>query len=426
MDRLPTQDIQIHGTAAPGFESVKALFERNMRNLAERHNQLCIYHKGELVVDLWASAVPGETFSPDSLVNIFSSGKSFEAIAIAWAMDQGLIDYNARIVDYWPEFGANGKEALTVAELMRHEAGLPAFQVSIDPDDLLTENIKQNKIGSIIEAHPQTFRKQGSTREYHAVTRGWIVNEVFRRVDPNGRTIGEFIQETLRQPLNVDVCVGVKDEELHRVTQVVPLGGKFQLWEGLKPGFAGRRMEKNIFQTAGRVMQLIPSMRQRTTKGTPPPFTGMNRIGFFNDHSVVKGETPSANTNATARGLAKVAALMSMGGTLNGVELLSQSAWQAMHDKPDSKDMGFAPSTFTQGGVAKFDRSAGKNRLERALNNGREGYYGWMGLGGSVFQWHPGQKIGFGYVPTSLNVLDLFNERAKLYQAEALKCAEQI
>lgn len=421
MDRLAKEDIQIHGTVAPGFESVKALFEQNMRHLAERHNQLCIYHKGKMVVDLWASAVPEEAFSPDSLVNIFSSGKSFEAIAIAWAYDQGVIDYDAKIVDYWPEFGAQGKDSLTVAELMRHEAGLAAFQASIEPTDLLTENIKQNKIGSLIESHPQTFREQGSTREYHAITRGWIINELFRRVDPNGRTIGEFIEEAIRQPLNADVCVGVKDHELSRITKVVPLSGKFQFWEGFKPSFMGRRMEQNIFQTTGKIMALIPNMRRRTTKGSPPPFAGMKRIDFFNDPAVVQGETPSANTNATARGLAKVAALMSMGGALDGVELLSAKAWQAMHDKPDSKDMGFAPTTFTQGGVAKFERSVGKSRLERAFNNGREGFYGWMGLGGSIFQWNPEKQIGFGYVPTSLNVLDLLNERGKSYQAEALK-----
>jgi hypothetical protein len=94
-----------------------------------------------------------------------------------------------------------------------------------------------------------------------------------------------------------------------------------------------------------------------------------------------------------------------------------------LHDKHDKKDMGFGTTTFTQGGVAHFDEvSPRSSKRERSFNGGREGFYGWMGLGGSVFQWHPEHEIGFGYVPTSLNILDLFNERAKTYQAEVLKC----
>lgn len=89
--------------------------------------------------------------------------------------------------------------------------------------------------------------------------------------------------------------------------------------------------------------------------------------------------------------------------------------------------MGFVTTSFTQGGVAQFSETTQKSsRLEKALNSGREGFYGWMGLGGSLFQWHPQCKIGFGYVPTSLNVLDLVNERGKAYQAEVLNCVQKM
>ena len=81
--------------------------------------------------------------------------------------------------------------------------------------------------------------------------------------------------------------------------------------------------------------------------------------------------------------------------------------------------MGF-PTTFTQGGVAQFER--GNTWLQRAFNNGREGFYGWMGLGGSIFQWNPQLRIGFSFVPASLHVMDFLNERGKVYQAEVLRC----
>lgn len=422
------QQCRTEGTVAPGFESVKQLYEHNMRTLAEESTQLCIYYAGEKVVDLWATVTNETDFSPNSLVNVFSSGKSFEAIAIASLVGKGLIQYNARITEYWPEFGANGKGELTVAELMRHEAGLPAFNRSLDTDALLTANIKQNRVGELIEGHAQTFRKgEGNRREYHAVTRGWIVNELFRRVDPARRTIGEFLREDISQPLEVDAIVGVKPEELPRVKKVTPLGFWFQLRESLKPKFLKRRIERNLFQILAMLLRLIPAIRTGTVGRAPAPFRGMKRIAFFNEPAVAMGETPSANTHSNARGLAKIAAVMAAGGKWEGREYLNEAAWNAMHEAPLRGDMAFVTTSFTQGGVAQF-AATGSNSTpsERALNVGREGYYGWLGLGGSIFQWHPQQQIGFGYVPTSLNVLDLVNERGKAYQAEVLRCVANL
>ncbi len=419
---------RVQGTVAPGFESVKRLFEHEMQTMAEKNAQLCVYHKAERVVDLWASVEDDAGFSPDSIVNIFSSGKSLEAIAIASLVGRGLLDYQAKIVDYWPEFGANGKGELTVAELMRHEAGMAAFNTSLDAEDLLAENIKQNRVGRIIENHPVKFRRgNGSTREYHAVTRGWIVNEVFRRVDPGGRTIGEFLSEEISSPLEADAIIGVKEAELDRISKVSPLGFGFQFLQSLKPKVLGRKIKHSFFQILARLLRIIPSMRHATTRGAPPPYKGMDGIGFFNEPAVAMGETPSAAANCSARGLAKIAAMMSAGGKWAEGEYLSEEAWKAMHHDPVEADMGFSATNFTQGGVNLFTEAGVKsNGLDRAFNDGREGFYGWMGLGGSIFQWHPRHEIGFGFVPTSLHVLDFLNERGKTYQAEVLRCVERL
>ena len=422
------KEFEIKGTVMPGFESVKWLYEHNMRTLAEKSTQLCIYYGEVRVVDLWASVLDDADFSADSLVNVFSSGKSLEAIAIAALAGQGLITYGARITDYWPEFGANGKGELTVAELMRHEAGLAVFKMSIEPQDLLTENIKQNRVGRIIEAHGQTYPRGGARkREYHAVTRGWIVNELFRRVDPKGRTIGEFLREDISVPLDADAFIGLRQEDLTRVKKVALLGLRFQFLESLKPKFLKRRMEFNVFQILGKLIRLIPAIRRSSIRGAPPPFKGMRGVAFFNEPAVATGETPSANANCSARGLAKIAAMMAAGGTWEGKQYLEEQGCRAMHENPHEADMGFAITRFTQGGVALFSPvSQNSTKVEKALNTGREGFYGWMGLGGSLFQWHPHHKIGFGYVPTSLNVLDFVNERGKAYQAEVLRCIENM
>ena len=424
---MSSNQLKIEGKVAPGFESVRALFEHNMQTLEERNTQLCVYYQGQQVVDLWATAIGDADFTPDSLINIFSSGKSLESIAVASVVGKGLIDYKAKITDYWPEFGAEGKGELTVAELMRHEAGLAAFNVSIEPTDLLTDNIKQNRIGSIIEGHPQKFRDSGSRREYHAVTRGWIVNELFRRVDPAGRTIGEFLKEEISEPLQVDAIVGVKESDLIRRSKVVPLSFGFQFIQSLIPKFMGRRMEHNIFQILVKLLKLMRGMSKGTARGAPPFYKGMKEIAFFNDPSVAMGETPSANTNSNARSLAKIAAMMSMGGKWQDQAYMTDDAWQNLHGDPVKRSMGFMTTIFTQGGVDQFtDTNASSSKFERAFNSGREGFFGWMGLGGSIFQWHPKHQIGFGYVPTSLNVLDLFNERGKTYQAEVLLCVSKL
>ena len=419
---------RIQGAVAPGFESVKKVYERELQAMAEENTQLCVYYKGERVVDLWASVTNDPKFSADSLVNVFSSGKSLAAIAMASLVGRGLLDYEARVVDSWPEFGANGKEDLTVAEVMRHEGGMAAFDTSIDPEDLLTENIQENRVGRVIEGQPLRYRTGGrSKREYHAITRGWILNEIFRRLDPGGRTIGEFLEQEIRGPLEADAIIGVKEADLDRISRISPLGFGFQFRESLKPRFAGRKITHGFFQILGRLLRVLPSMRHATTRGAPAPFKGMKKIEFFNERAVAMGETPSAAANCSARGLAKIAAMMAAGGKWQGREYLSEKGWNAMHEEPIESEMGFGTTCFTRGGVNLFVETDARSKgLDRAFNRGREGFYGWMGLGGSLFQWHPAHEIGFAFVPTSLHVLDILNERGKVYQQEVLRCVEEL
>jgi len=415
--------LKVNGTAAPKFTSVRNLFERNMNTAAEKNAQLCVYIGQEKVIDLWTSG-PDQDFGPDTLVNIFSSGKSLESIAIAALFGQGLIQYDQPIATYWPEFSQNGKADLTVAQLMRHEAGLVAFDVSIKPQDLLRQSIKDNRVGEIIERQtPRYPSGVAGQREYHAVTRGWIVNELFRRLDPSNRTIGEYVSQALNGPLQADAVIGVEQPQLDSVNPVFPLNVGFHLRQTCRPAFLGRPVQHNFFQLAGNLVGILPNFRRGTARSAPSPIKGLT-LDLFNDPSLVMGETPSANTHASARGMAKIAATLANGGQWQGVEILSPSAWQALHANPKDAAMGFK-TTFTQGGIAKFSTPTnGSSRLERALNQGREGFYGWMGLGGSIFQWHPEKQIGFSFVPTSLHVLDLVNERAKTYQKEVLNCLD--
>ena len=412
----------VEGTARPEYERLRRAFEQAFARGSELQAQLCVYADGERVVDLWGATDPDASFGPDSLVNIFSSGKSLEAIALATLVSEGRLDYAAPVSTYWPEFGAEGKEGTRVCDLMRHEAGLAGLEQSIAPEDLLAEQLKENRVGRIIEGHAQRFRSNGEVREYHAVTRGWIANELFRRVDPAGRTIGEFLREEIAGPFGVDVHVGVAEHDLERVAPVVPLGAGRYVAELFKPPVFERRITHDVFSLAANVVPLLGGFRHRSTVGAPPPIEGMTDVRIFNDVRVRQGETPSANAHASARGLAQLAAVMASEGELGGRRLMSRSAWRALHAKPVRRSMGME-TTFTQGGVAHFGpHSRDPQRIVRALNLGRDGFYGWMGLGGSIFQWHPERRIGFAFVPTALHVPDFVNERGKAYQALAVDC----
>ena len=370
----------VQGTVAPGFESVRVLFERDMRTLAEEHAQLCVYRGGERVVDLWSSAQPDPAFTADSLVNVFSSGKSLEAIAMASLVSRGLLAYDRRVADYWPEFGASGKGEITVADLMRHEGGLAAFRVPIDPDDLVPDKLRENRVGKIVEEHPARFPTNGGRREYHAVTRGWIANELFRRVDPAGRTIGEYLREEVSGPLGADAVIGVREPELERITKVTPLGLAFQFLQSLKPRFLGRKIVHNFFQILGRLLRILPAARHASTRRAPPPFKGMRGIDFFNERSVALGETPSAAAKCSARGLARIAAMMATGGRFDGRDYLSGDAWRALHHDPVGAWMGFRSHLVHPGRGEPLPRR--RRRGARARARAQRGPRGLLRLDG--------------------------------------------
>ncbi len=417
--------LEVAGTVEPKFESLRRLFETEMNRGAEHGAQLCAYVGGDRVVDLWTTTSAGVPHSPDALSNIFSSGKSLEAIALASLVGRGLLRYDAEIAHYWPEFGANGKSAITVADLMRHEAGLAAFDSSLKLESLHRENLKNNSIGGLIAEHPPSFRKDGNRREYHALTRGWIANELFRRICPEGRTIGEYVRDEVAMPLEADVHIGLEEDQLERVApvQLIPLGRYVR--HTMRPAFMGRKVKLSTLHLARNLLPVLTKSGAGTTRKKPLPFEEMSGPGdlgaVFNDARMRMGETPSANTHASARGLAKVAASMAAGGTLQGTQVLPAEAWQQMHDAPVEADM-FTHTSFSQGGVNLFKVRESSSHTDRSANLGRDGFWGWMGMGGSIFQWHPSLNIGFGFVPTALHGLDVVNERGKAFQAELVRC----
>lgn len=420
----------VKGFVQPGFESVTSQFAQNLSASRDRNAQLCAYVGERCVVDLWASAIGDESFTGDSLVNVFSSGKSLESIALGMLVDREGLDFNTLVQTVWPTFQGQGKDMLTLADVMRHEAGLAVLNVNFAPEALQPAAIHDNVIGKALEDHPLKLPDDTtSPREYHAISRGWIANEIFRRIDSNHRTIGEFLREHVSGPLGIDVYIGLKDEELGRISPIKERTFQAQLLDSLTPGTFARRVGLTFLEMLRRFWHLRDAIQRLRAARRTLPIQGMSEHGveIFDTVGIAKAEIPSAGAKCNARGLAKLAAVMANGGEFGGEALMSSNAWQQIHANPIYRNMTFLNSTFTQAGLAQFeDDGTAPKSLAAALNAGREGFFGWMGYGGSIFQWHPELRIGFAYVPTALNTLDFFNQRGKTYQRQIVQCVRTL
>ena len=285
---------------------------------------------------------------------MFSSGKSITAIVAALMVDRGLLDYDEKVCAYWPEFGQNGKDEITVAEILRHEGGLAHIRQAMNIYDTLRDNLKDNAMGEMIEkAKPfylkTNFNSDGtfSFRSYHALSRGWIVNEIVRRVDPEGRTIGEI----LRQDINIPgVHCGLNDREMKSHSSFNFINPLWVLYQIFLPQRYGKKIEYGVWDfVKGGIANGILSLKKHDIKRHiqnvkilfKPLFEQRRRKFYLLDafiygsDSFIRGENPSASCNGSARGVAKLASAMANKGvTPDGKVLMSDNTWSVMHDGP--------------------------------------------------------------------------------------------
>ena len=181
------------------------------------------------------------------LQNIFSSGKSLESIALAMLHDTGLFEYNDRIAKHWPEFGQNGKEDIKISDVCQHRAGLANFAEAPSIKDAWPENIKKDQMSSLIEKltpYYPILEKHGSKCEYHAITRGWVTNEIIRRIDPKHRTMAEIFKEEV----NIDgIHITVDEKAAKKMVSQTFTSPGFVIGQSMIPKWAGRKIEPNFF-----------------------------------------------------------------------------------------------------------------------------------------------------------------------------------
>jgi CubicO group peptidase (beta-lactamase class C family) len=204
------QSSAIEGYVKPGFEAVRAAFVENFTRRHELGAACCIYYRGEKVVDLWGgirNKATGEPWEEDTMIIVYSATKGLSGLAMALAHSQGLFDYDERVSTYWPEFAQQGKEQITVRQLLSHQAGLYAFHAPVDKSVVAD----LDRLATVM-AQEKPAWEPGTRQGYHALTLGFYEGELLRRVDPRHRSLGQFFQQELATPLGLDFYIRLPEE----------------------------------------------------------------------------------------------------------------------------------------------------------------------------------------------------------------------
>ena len=195
----------VEGHVSRGFESVRETFSENFSRREELGGACCVYHRSRKVVDLWGGVrnkQTGEPWEKDTMVIVHSATKGLAAMTLAIAHSRGWLDYDERVCAYWPEFSQQGKERITVRQLLAHQAGLFAFDEPVDRTVVADLDHL-----AVVLARQKPAWEPGTRQAYHALTLGFYEGELLRRIDPEHRSLGQFFQDEIASPLDLDLYV---------------------------------------------------------------------------------------------------------------------------------------------------------------------------------------------------------------------------
>ena len=204
-----SDSVTVEGHVSSGFEAVREAFTQNFARRRELGGACCAYHAGEKVVDLWGgirNKQTGEPWERDTMVIVNSATKGLAAMTLAIAHTRGWLDYEEPVCKYWPEFAQQGKERVTVRQLLAHQAALFAFDEPVDRS--IVADLDRL---AIVLARQKPAWEPGTREAYHAITLGFYEGELLRRVDPRHRSLGQFFQDEIASPLGLDVYIRLPD-----------------------------------------------------------------------------------------------------------------------------------------------------------------------------------------------------------------------
>jgi CubicO group peptidase (beta-lactamase class C family) len=372
----------IHGSVDPRFERVRESFAENFRERGEVGAAVAVTVDGATAVDLWAGHADQARSRPwqrDTIVNVYSTTKGMAALCLLRLVDEGRVDLDAPVARYWPEFAQAGKDAMPVRHLLGHRSGLAAVKPLL-PDEALYE---WSAMTDALAAH-EPWWEPGEAHGYHAVTFGWLVGEVVRRV--TGRSLGAYFRAEVAGPLGADFHIGLGDEEHDRVAEMSapppPEAGGVDL---------GRAMLSDPEGLVARAFLNPPSMAR-----------GVNVPEWR------RAEIPGANGHGDARSLARVYGALARGGSIDGVHVLSaQGIERCRTELSSGPDLVLQIRTrFGHGFMLPQPDVPGGSF------GPSPGAFGHPGAGGSVGFADPDARIGFGYVMNRMGPHILLDPRA--------------
>ena len=374
--RTPGAELQIHGWIDPGFEDVLFEFQRNFRERAELGAAVAVYYRGRKVVDLWGGFRDRRSRAPwreDTMVVVFSTTKGLAAAALAVAHARGWLDYDAPVARYWPEFAAGGKGAITVRQLLGHEAGL----VLLSPNPTVAQLRDLDALSAVLARQRPRWRP-GTAHGYHLSTLGFYMNELVRRVDPGHRSLGRFFHEEIAAPLGAEFYIGLPDdipfERVAHLEKLSPLDGLGNL--GKLPWRMGTKMLWP-WSTLVRSMS-IP-------RGYDP-----------NARASLAIELPSGNGVGTARAIAAVYGELATGGHRIGLDARTLAELEAVPQQPGgARDRVMGIPTYFSLGFWKPSPGLDFGSSRRA--------FGSVGAGGSFAYADPDRQLSYAYVPNRLD-----------------------
>ncbi|MFE2941963.1 serine hydrolase domain-containing protein [Streptomyces sp. NPDC059255] len=285
---------RVEGHCDDRFAAVRAAFERNFRDRGDVGAAVTVRVEGRAVVDLWggwADAARDRPWTRETVVNVWSTTKGATALCAHLLIDRGLLDPDAPVAAYWPEFAAAGKEAVTVRQLLAHRAGLAGPREPHSLDLLYDWESTTSRL-----AATEPWWEPGTGSGYHALTYGFLVGEVVRRI--TGLLPGAFLRREVTGPLGIDFTIGLPEGEAHRAAELI-----------------GPAVEVTPEQAA-RYAGLTPVMLAALAN----PVTG---AADANTAAWRAAEIPAANGHATARGVAELYGIFAGRGRAGGRRVLS-------------------------------------------------------------------------------------------------------
>jgi CubicO group peptidase (beta-lactamase class C family) len=359
----------VEGHTSAGFDPVRETFAENFTRRHELGGAGCVYHRGEKVVDLWGGVrneADGAPWEADTMVIVHSATKGLAAMTLALAHSRGWLDYEERVAHYWPEFARNGKAAITVRQLLAHQAGLFALDERVDRSVVADPD----RLAEVL-ARQRPAWAPGARQGYHGVTLGWYQSELLRRIDPGHRTLGQFFQDEIATPLGLDFYIRLPESIPDSRLATISRAGTLEMLRGFGP--------RTMIAAFNRRSNL-----RRTLEGS--------ELSIDEWRTYARDlEVPSGGGVGTARAIARAYGVFATGGRELGLSpetlrLLSAPAIPPTH--------GFHDVVLK--GEVQF--SLGFMKPSPTWLFGSDASFGSPGFGGALGFADPEGGLGYGYV----------------------------